>query len=310
MAGPPRQSGRIVLGSVLIVVLAAAALGIFFLDRVRAFFEGRYHVVALFPEAPGLRAGDPVWVAGVPSGTIRAIDFRPPGDTTARVAVSLELDRSVQGQVREDSRVRLASPRAVGEKAVEILPGSPSSPELADGDSLRVRLPAGIAGVEAEAGRLFLALDSLRVGLAALERRATARMGDYQRVLGNASAAQAQLAELDEEWAEGSLGLLLSGPEPGRSLDALQRSMAIISRELEDSRGRATELGPARESLARHVAELQSGLTRLQTLMRERPGSLTRLRSDTALAHAVNVVQAQMDSLVTETKKKPWRYLF
>src|SRR5512146_3040761 len=125
-----RQGQRELRGTIIVVVLVALALAIFFLDRVASFFHRTYTVVAVFPTAPGIRSGSMVWVAGVPAGTIREIALLPPGREEGRVALDLELGKSVANQLRRDTHVRFTSSRLVGEKVVELLPGSAGAPKL------------------------------------------------------------------------------------------------------------------------------------------------------------------------------------
>ena len=138
MPSPHRQGRRAITGTIIIVMLVVLGLGTFFLDRVLPLLRRTYTVVAVFPTAPVVRSGTPVWVAGVPAGSIRQIALLPPRDTLERVALDLQLTRSVAEQLRRDSQVRFTSRQMIGEKVVEVLPGSPTSPQLSDGDTFTI----------------------------------------------------------------------------------------------------------------------------------------------------------------------------
>src|SRR5512146_1326604 len=204
-----RQGQRELRGTIIVVVLVALALAIFFLDRVASFFHRTYTVVAVFPTAPGVRSGSLVWVAGVPSGTIREIALLPPGDTLARVALDLELSQSVAAQVRRDTRVRFSSARLVGERVAELLPGSAGAPRLLEGDTLRVGPDVQAEKVRASAAAARLALDSLMTDAAALRTRFSKRMSQASALSREAAAAQAEFARLQAGTQGGSLGRLM-----------------------------------------------------------------------------------------------------
>ncbi len=298
----------------MIAVLTAAALVIFFLDRVIPLFHRTYTVVAVFPTAPGLRTGSPVWVAGVEAGTIRQIQLLPPGDTLARVALDLQLRHSLAEQLRRDSRVRLSSIQMVGEKVVELLPGSPGTPELRDGDTLHVGTTPDAAAVMDRATEVRLALDSLRSDAAGLRARFALRQHELARAMREAGRARQELAALQAGMRDGSLTRLMAIQSPNGPLSRLQARTAAIQRLIAGAQTRAgrarREAGPAQMRLMDHVQELQHSLAALRALTEQPVGTLGRMQRDSTLERAMARARAQLDSLVTESRKKPWRFVF
>lgn len=310
MPSPHRQGRRALAGALMIAALTATALVIFFLDSVVPLFYRNYTVVAVFPTAPGLRTGSPVWVAGVPAGTIRQIQLLPPRDTLARVALDLQLRQSVADQLRRDSRVRLASVQMVGEKVVEVLPGSAASPVLRDGDTLRVAPTPDASALMAHAGEVRLALDSLRTDAAALRRKFAQRQRDFAAALREAEAARKELAAFQAGLRDGSLAKLMAIQAPAGPLDRARKRAAEVRRLFARAQTRAggarKELGPA----LGHARELQAQLEALRALNAQPTGTLARMQRDSALQHAMARARAQLDSLMTEARKKPWRFVF
>jgi len=93
--------------------------------------------VVLLPSANGLRVGGTVTVAGQLAGTVASIDFLPPdADTTRNLRVIVEVDQALQQQVREDSRARLRTLGLLGDKIVDISPGTPRYAVLPPSDTL------------------------------------------------------------------------------------------------------------------------------------------------------------------------------
>ncbi len=298
----------------MIAALLTAALVIFFLDQVIPLFHRTYTVVAVFPTAPGLRAGAPVWVAGVEVGTIKDIQLLPPRDTLARVALDLQLRHSVADQLRRDSRVRLSSIQMIGEKIVEVLPGSPASPELRDGDTLHVAPAPDAATVLGRATEVRLALDSLRSDAAGLSRKFALRQRELARAMREAGRARQELAALQAGLRGGSLAKLMAIQAPNGPMSRLQARATEIQRLVARAQARAgrarREAAPAQQRLMGHVRELQGSLAALRALTQQPVGTLGRMQRDSALQQAMARARAQLDSLMTEARKQPWRLVF
>jgi len=314
MPSPHRQGRRALAGALMIVVIALLALGIFFLDQVLTFFRRTYTIVAVFPTAPGLRTGSPVWVAGVEAGTIHRIRLLPPRDSLARVALDLQLRRSVADQLRRDSKVRFATVQMIGEKLVEILPGSPTSPVLRDGDTLHVGRAPNTSALFERAQGVRLALDSLRGDAAGLRQQFVRRQAELAAAMREAAAARRELVALQAGMRGGSLTKLMALPGPNGPLSRVQRRTAELQRLFAQAQARAgrarREAAPARRSLLSHSRALQTELAALRALTSRPVGTLGRLQRDSALQQAMTRTRAQLDSLMTEARKKPWRFVF
>ncbi len=314
MPSPHRQGRRALAGALMIAALTAAALAIFFLDEVIPLFHRTYTVVAVFPTAPGLTTGSPVWVAGVEVGTIRDIRLLPPRDTLARVALDLQLRHSVADQLRRDSQVRLTSVQLIGEKVVEVLPGSPGSPELRDGDTLHVGPSPDAAAVMSRAGEVRLALDSLRTDAAGLRARFALRQRELRAAMREAALARRELAELQAGLRGGSLARLMAIQVPNGPMSRVQARAAEIQRLFAAAQARAgrtrRDLAPEQRSLMAHTRELQAELAALRALTEQPVGTLGRVQRDSALEQTLARARAQLASLMTESRKKPWRFVF
>ena len=59
----------------------------------------------------------------------------------------------------------------------------------------------------------------------------------------------------------------------------------------------------------RDVAEIRSEMTHVRSLLDSSNGTIGRLRKDSALVHAVHRDFAAFDSLLTDLKKHPFRYI-
>lgn len=129
--------GGFVLASLVAVGVLLAALGLWNGTRGKRF-------VVRYGFAGGVDLGAPVRVAGIKVGKVEAIDFlaRPmaaerAGETPPAVQLRVSVSPEATSLVRQDSRFYVNIAGIIGERYVEIVPGSAESPELADGSVVR-----------------------------------------------------------------------------------------------------------------------------------------------------------------------------
>src|SRR5690606_7168856 len=127
------------VGSVIVIALAVLAVAVYKLGQSQSLFASRYQLYAFLPNANGLRVGNSVLLAGQLAGSIRSIEFLPvDADTTRNLRVVLEIDRALQEQIRGDSRARLRPLGLLGDKVLDISPGTPQFGALTDEDTVVV----------------------------------------------------------------------------------------------------------------------------------------------------------------------------
>ncbi len=127
------------VGMVLIVALAILGVGVFFIGNVGDQFANRYRLITLMESAAGLVVGAPVQVAGQNVGQVVDVQFIRPEDRPATgeaVAVALGVNVRVQDQIRADSRARVRTQGLLGDRLIDIEPGSPDQRILTEGDTL------------------------------------------------------------------------------------------------------------------------------------------------------------------------------
>ncbi len=127
---------QIKVGLFILAGLLVAGVLIFIIGEQRHLFSRTAQLIVTFRDVVGLAPGSPVRMGGVDIGQIDAITFSDnPSDNRLRVELTIvaaELPR-----VRRDSVARIASKGLLGDKTLEITIGSPSSPRVPDGSTLR-----------------------------------------------------------------------------------------------------------------------------------------------------------------------------
>jgi phospholipid/cholesterol/gamma-HCH transport system substrate-binding protein len=126
------------VAALLVAGLLVLGYGVARVGAIFDVFADRYELVTLVPSALGLREGAPVTLAGQRIGQVSAIEFIPvrakrgANNLLVRIAIS----ERMRDQVRADSRAFLRTQGLLGDKFVDIEPGSVTAQVLGPGDTL------------------------------------------------------------------------------------------------------------------------------------------------------------------------------
>jgi phospholipid/cholesterol/gamma-HCH transport system substrate-binding protein len=105
--------------------------------------EGGYNVKVSFNFVNGVSVGAPVRLAGVQVGEIKSVQsFYDEKEGTSMALVTLYLRK--YARVEEDAAITVNTLGLLGEKYIEIIPGSKGKRLLKDGDSLKGNDPASV----------------------------------------------------------------------------------------------------------------------------------------------------------------------
>src|SRR5437868_15234129 len=261
------------VGVVILVALIIVAIAIFKLGQAGNLFGRRYRLTSFVANASGLRVGGPVTVAGQLAGSIKDIKFLPPDtDTTRNLKLIVEVNSSLQEQVRLDSRAKIKTQGLLGDKVFDITVGTPKYRTLHEGDTLLV-----------------------------------APAVDYEAVVQQASGAISEVVLLTRDLkrvtdgitrGQGTLGQLVTNRQLYDQLNATLLRVSALMARLENPRGtigRLLDDPTLYTSLNRAVASADTVISQIN----RSNGSVGRLlRDDTLYVHLVHVV-SKADSLVS-----------
>lgn len=131
------------------------ALFAFFLVVLFAYFMGfispfsnAKELNLMFNFAGGIEEGSPVRVMGIKVGKVKSINFEPgykmENGEEVKLRIAISIDKKAWSSVRKDSKFYINLAGVIGEKFVEISPGSLDSPEFLSGDYVRGEDPPRI----------------------------------------------------------------------------------------------------------------------------------------------------------------------
>lgn len=245
------------VGTLIILAVLVLGVALYKLGKAVNLFSKRYELQAYLKEAGGLRQGGSVMVAGQLAGNIKEIELLPVDmDTLRNVRLVVAIDQKLQPQVRGDSRARVKTLGLLGDKIIDISPGTPKASPLQEGDTLRVQ-------------------ESL----------------DYEQVLTKAASAVDDVVGLTKDMrvltsslvsGKGTIGQLLTNPALYNQLEStLGRTNALLFR-VQSSRGTLARFLDDPRLYDEMVGAI-GGVDSLLTAMRSRNSSMGRLITDSTL---------------------------
>jgi len=133
-----------------LMFIAAIVLSIIFAFLLGSFnpFSNTNTLNILYNFAGGIEVGSPVRVMGIKVGKVKAIEFDPsgkaPNGEEVKLRVKISVDKKAWASLRTDSRFYINLAGVIGEKFIEITPGSLSEGELTPGQNIRGEDPPRI----------------------------------------------------------------------------------------------------------------------------------------------------------------------
>ncbi len=306
-----RQSDtrRVIKGLLLIAAVVSLSAFVFFLGDFRALLERRYELIAVFPNAPRLRAGSPVWIGGHEVGRVTAIGFLPVrADSQPRLAVHVEIPRKHRSLIRSDSRARLTSARTIGEPVVDISPGTTSARALVPGDTLYAAPVTDLMAAFTVWRGFQSALDSLVKASRILQPRIAGQRPQLERLAARMQTTKTAFARVAALLSNSSLTDLATGGELRAALGDLAQTAQQLGPTLRSASERYNDpaLRGAVSRMSRHADSLSVQIGALTQQFTN--SSLSRFARDTAIQRALHKTQMELDSLIAETKRNPMRF--
>lgn len=261
------------VGLLILAALAVVAGGVFWVGSTGHVFGERFRLVTLMSSASGLAPGASVQLAGQNVGQVAKVELIPPERRSGgeAVAVTLAVNREVASQIREDSRARIQTQGLLGDRLINITPGSPEAPRLQPGDTLAAVEPL-----------------------------------DYQELLGQASGAVGELTEITRNLSdltgriaegEGTAGRLLLDPTLYRRLVSLSGTLDSTLTAVNGGEGTLGRLLHD-DRLYRRLVASAASLDTVTSRIRRGEGSLGRMLASDSLYRSLSGAAGRADSLL------------
>jgi len=238
-----------------------------------------------------LKAGATVKVAGVNAGKVVAVDYKggavdPALGRPVHVRVTLGVDKAVLGTLRTSSRFFITTQGVLGEKYVEVDPGTGDAPFVREGDVLTGEPPLRLELMALNANRVLSSLANL--------------LRDNERALDQIIAD-----------AAGAMGTIRKTIE---RLDGLMVSAAPkVDKVLDQMSGLQTDLQTTLAGVNRAIgdgSELRRTVLNVETITDRIKGEVGPLAADAKTAmKRVDKLGAELEVLVADAKAAVMRLL-
>lgn len=326
MRADSRTKSRV--GVIVFTALLLFAVAVVVVGGKKGFFLARTSYTARFPNSLGLVEGNQVRLAGVTVGAVRGIDVpRQPGSD---LTIHLDIEKRYQHLVRTDTRVEIRTIGMLGDRYLEVSPGSPGMPGLPPGSEIPAFRGAELDKILASSGDLVDNVVSITKSLKVILLRTEKGEGLLGEVTSNTPNGRAISKSLRQaidsanlvlgQIAEGKgvLGRLVRDEKLARGIgDELQASATSLRKvlgALEKGTGGGDGLLPALlgdpEGKKRFFAMVDSlkatadGLAAVTTDLRSGDGLLPRLVGDEAFARAFLGDMKELSSHLANVSRK------
>ena len=304
------------VGALILVALIILAIAILKLGQSGNLFGKRYHLVSFVGNVSGLRIGGPVTIAGQLAGSIDDIRFLPPdADTAHNLKIVLQVNQSLQSQVRTDSRAKIKTQGLLGDKVLDISVGTPKFRPLKEGDTLLiapavdyeavVQQASGIMGQVADVTRdLKRVTDQINRGQGTLGQLLTNRTL-YDQLNATLDRTSALMSRLENP--RGTIGRLLDDPTLYNSLNRAVASADSIITGMNRSNGTLAKLLKD-DTLHVHLVNVVSRADSLVSVMAGGNGTMQKLFTDQQLYDQLVKIVGELNNVLTDVRRDPRRY--
>jgi len=267
--------GLFVLLGIALLVFMSLRLGEF-----RIFGPKGYKVYAIFDSAAGLKLNVPVEIAGVEVGRVAAVELE---DGKARVTLRIK----PEVRLSQDATATIRTKGILGDRYIELGPGSPDQPKLADGGKITKTV------APPELDKLFGTLGEISEDV----RRVT---GTFSDVLGS-ETAKASLREIIQNIRELSANLNRAVQQNMAYFDTTMRNFSQFSGDLRDISGTNKEsINAIIASLRTSSENLQGAITAVRQMadkINQGEGTLGRLVNDPQTVENLNATLASLKDI-------------
>lgn len=222
------------VGAFVLFGLVATTVVVLTIGNERQVFDAKAEFETSLSDVQGLKAGAPVRLSGVDIGNVKSIRHGTKVDDD-KLYIRIEVVRKEAVRIREDSVITIANKGLLGDKMLEITPGTPGKPQLKDGGYVRAEPPTDYAAALADAkelpGQARLALGNLEKVTATLAEEGTRR--DMQQALHSVTVILNNVAQ-----GQGYASRLINDPAEAekisRTFDELGRTTRKLNTALDN----------------------------------------------------------------------------
>ncbi|UCH81130.1 MAG: MCE family protein [Nitrospiraceae bacterium] len=294
------------VGIITTVSAAIVFLAIMFAGNIQDFISPKVSIYTTFDDVKGLREGSPVWFTGVEIGSVESIEFTPYRKILVRLSISAETLK----YLKKDSHAAILTLGLLGDKYIEVTPGSQDEEPIEAGFSI-----AGVQQVEIQdifesskdsIAKLTSFMEMLESTIAKIERGegTVAKLLNDPSVYNNMKSTTAELSKLIRkmESGEGTLGKLVSEDALYKDVSSAVSEVRLFAKSLKESEGTLTKIidDPALYNRFQKASESLDAFTQKLAYSK---GTVNKLLEDETLYNNVNDVSVKVNTILDKIDK-------
>ena len=268
------------VGIVILIAIAGMLVAILNLNEGMGVFSPRSMFRAHLDDSQGIKVGAPVRMSGVDIGNVKQVAIET---GNGKVAVEFTVSNDVRPLLHRDAAVLIRPMGLLGDKYLELLPGSPKQPALPDGAVLSGRGETDITGVAGSATETLLTVNRT--------------LKDIQGILAGLNEGKGTAGKLitDTELYDHTAKLI-------RKVDTVSEHTTQLLAKIERGEGSLGQLITNRTFYDRANAAAEE-LQKLSVALNQADGSLGRLARDPALYQRLEGLTTKGEALVEKIER-------
>ena len=305
------------VGAIILLAIVVLFVAILKLDTAVGLFTKRYELVALLSNASGLRQGGSVTVAGQLAGTVKSIEFLPVDEDTLRnLRVVFEIDENLQSQVRENSQAKLKTLGLLGDKILDINPGTPDFDELQPGDTIAVAPTLDYEQIIAQAAGAVDDMVQLTNDLSAITGGIVRGEGTLGQLVVNKSLydqLETTLAGTNRlltrlQAPNGTFARILDDPALYNNLNGMIAAVDSLVAKVGNDSGTVGKM-LSDTTMYRNLLGITASADSMLKMLSSGRGTAGKLMADQALYDQILKMTTDVNALIADFRANPRKYL-
>jgi phospholipid/cholesterol/gamma-HCH transport system substrate-binding protein len=297
---------QIKTGIIITLALGILFLSVFFAGSIERFIYPKVVIKAAISDVKGLKKGAPVWVYGIEEGSVEDISL----DAKYGTVVTISVYRKVLDFLRKDSTASVLTMGMLGDKYIELNPGTSAAPPLAEGQMIRGVSQIDLKDVMAASGQSVQKINDFIEKMGRLAERLEKSKGTLSQFLedpslyNNLKESSRHLALISREIAEGrgTMGMLVKDPSLYERLAATSKSLEGFSLKLEKGSGTLNKLMED-DLLYNRLVGATSSLETFGNKLNSSSGTLHKFIEDPELYDHLSSASLRINSILEKIDK-------
>ncbi len=305
-----KRTGKIKWGNMWIGILVTFAIAVVLYTSFGgggvSIFAPKNTVAAYFRDVNGLVKGAPVRLAGVEVGVVKSVEFVNL-DAVRRLEVKMNVKESVWPLITEDSKVQLGTLGLLGDKYIEIIPGSEGLPVVKPGSVLQTVPEVGLDALVRKPPEVTNSIDSILLNLRDITTQIANNEGTIGKFISDTGLYQKLVATLDRttdvmtEFSRNQKAIM-------SKLETTLDNTAGITGRIDRGEGSLGKL-LTDDSLYDNLSSSSHRLDSILAMIENGEGSAGALINDDRLYEEIRNLVTRMNNLVADIEQNPHRYL-